>query len=221
MSARLRGLSLIELIMVFALVAVLMALSLPMLSHANAEARSVVCRQNLAEIGGTVNGHLRDYGMLPRLAELPPHEPGMSLPELVGPRLQTPNVTFCPSDETDRSQLLGTSYRWATAFNNLKASELQRALDQPILNDREAYHAGTEIRANELILQRKNGKLRFVVTAAPDDQARDAATNAMPGNPNRDKANHNAGGNGNRNSDKTNTPDDNANQNAYRRPGRD
>jgi len=226
-SARLRGVSLIELVMVFALVAVLMALSLPMLSHANAEARSVVCRQNLAEIGGAVNGHLRDYGMLPRLAELPPHEPGMSLPELIGPRLQTPNVTFCPSDETDRSQLLGTSYRWATAFNSLKASELQRALDQPILNDREAYHAGTEIGVNELILQRKNGKLRFVVTAAPDDQARDAATGTKPDNPNKGKGNNNAGGNGNGNGnnndehDKPNTPNDNANPNADRERGHD
>ncbi|MFN3167438.1 MAG: Tfp pilus assembly protein FimT/FimU [Phycisphaeraceae bacterium] len=217
MSARLRGLSLIELVMVFALVAVLMALSLPMLSHANAEARSVVCRQNLAEIGGAVNGHLRDYGMLPRLAELPPHEPGMSLPELVGPRLQTPNVTFCPSDETERSQVLGTSYRWATAFNALKATELDRALDQPILHDRETYHAGTEIGVNELMLKQHRGGLRFVVTGSPEEHAEEAATGHKPANPNKGKGNNNAGGNGKGNND--NEPNDQANPNARR--GRD
>ncbi len=167
-----------------ALIAVLMALSLPMLSHANAEARSVVCRQNLSEIGGAVTGYIRDYGRLPALAELPPHEPGMSLPELIQPRLQTPNVLFCPSDETERSQLLGTSYHWATAYNGFEVSALERAVNQPIVTDRESFHQGTELAMNELVLLQDNGKYRFAVTngdeAPPADPKTQPPLPSMP-----------------------------------------
>lgn len=199
------------------LIAVMMALSLPMLSHANAEARSVVCRQNLAEIGGAVNGYLRDYGMLPRIAELPPHEPGMSLPELVGPRLQTPNVTFCPSDETERSQLLSTSYNWATAYNGLKVNGLDRAVDQTLLDDRESFHLGADIATNELVLRRENGRYQFYVTGTTEEdeeKAEDEAQNSFDPDEWRDNnAGGNPGGNGKR---KNNTPNPNANPNAWR-----
>lgn len=169
-SCRERGLSLIEVIIVVSLITVLMAMSLPMLSHANAEARSVVCRQNLAEIGTAVTGYMRDYGRLPKLVELPPHQPGTSLPELISQRLQTPSIAYCPSDETDRSQLLGTSYHWATAYNGMELTSLERALDQPLLNDRENFHQGTNLASNELVLKRFEGQYQFTVTGSEEDE---------------------------------------------------
>lgn len=160
-----RGLSLVEICIVMALIAVLMALSLPMLSNANAEARATVCRQNLADIGNAISGYTRDYGALPSIAELPPHHPGLSLPELVAPRLQTPNILFCPSDETERSQLLGTSYRWSPAFNGMAYADLHKAIDKPVLTDRDAFHTGSELAANELLLKRAENSFQFVVTS--------------------------------------------------------
>src|SRR5690606_24939145 len=135
--------------------------------------------------------YLRDYGKLPHLAELPPHEPGMSLPELIGPRLRTPNVVFCPSDETDRSQVLGTSYRWATAFNGLEFAGLDRALDQPLLQDREAFHLGTDRASNELLLRKEKGMFQFIVTGSTEEQVQDASPGKNNAKPNKGKGNNN------------------------------
>lgn len=162
-----------------ALIAVLMALSLPMLSVANAEARSVVCRQNLADMGSAITGYIHDNDQLPSLSELPPHYEGMSLPELVSPRLHTPDVVFCPSDETDRSQVLGTSYRWVAAYNALQLNNLDRAVDMPVLLDRDTFHQGVELPVNELVLRRnERGSYNFAVIGITE-QEREATDKAI------------------------------------------
>lgn len=216
-ACRLRGLSLIEVLLVMVLITVLMALSLPMFSHANAEARAVICRQNLAEIGTAVTGHIRDYGRLPAIAELPAHEPGLSLPELVQSRLQSSDALFCPSDETDRSQILGTSYHWRSAFNGFTIADFERALDQTLVSDRESFHAGTDLPSNELILRRSGGKFQFAVTGSDDDPAPTAqppaATPPKTGNnPNNGNGNGNGNSNGNSNGN-------NKNKNSNKGPG--
>ena len=149
-----KGLSLIEVLIVVTLIATMMALSLPMLSSANAEARSEVCRQNLIDIGGAIVSYTQDTSHLPAINEFPPHHEGLSLPKLVSRRLQTPNVIFCPSDETDRSQLLGTSYRWTNTFNEREPDDLEQSLGQPLLSDREAFHYASAMPVNEIILSR-------------------------------------------------------------------
>ena len=210
--------------MVLAMIAALMAISLPMLNHANAQARSAVCQQNLVEIGNSVSVYVLDHGQLPQLFELPPHEPGMSLPELVGQRLQSDNVTFCPSDETERSHVLGTSYHWSTSYNSMPLSSLNRAVDQTLVSDREAFHQGAETQINELVLRQKDGQFRFIVTGSPED----AVNNNKPTKkqdkeqPNKGKGNNNAGGKG-KGEDKDNSksppdkaPNSKANPKAFR-----
>ena len=171
MSAAQRGLNLIEVAIVVALIAVLMAVSLPMLSRANGEARAAVCRQNLADIGIAITAHIHDHGKLPELAELPPHQPGMSLPELVTPRLKTPNVLFCPSDETDKSQSLGTSYRWTEAHNGIEAAHFEQLVDQPVLADREAFHQGIVLGINQLVLKRNQDRVQFVILGGAEHES--------------------------------------------------
>lgn len=158
-----RGLSLIEVLIVVTLIAVMMALSLPMLSTANAEARSAVCRQNLADMALAVSSYTNDLGHLPSLHALPPEYQGQSLPEWIAHRVSTPYAVFCPSDETEASQTLGTSYRWNSAYNGLKLSELSKTLHQPLLSDRDAYHIGSATAMNEVVLSRDESGYLFTV----------------------------------------------------------
>ncbi|MGB0767021.1 MAG: pilus assembly FimT family protein [Phycisphaeraceae bacterium] len=162
-----KGLSLVELVIVFALIAVMMALSLPMLTTANAEARSAVCRQNLADMGGAIASHVQDTGTLPTLYGLAPNQNGMSLPEFIKPRLQMPNVVYCPSDETEESHLLGTSYRWTQALNGVQLSQLQPAALQPLLTDRESFHQDAGLLANELVLDRDDQGFLLTLNDTP------------------------------------------------------
>ena len=149
---------------VVALIGVLMAFSLPMLTQANEQARSTVCRQNLADIGEAVSAYATDQQHMPTVVQMPPHHEGLSLPELLHSRLHTPNALMCPSDETEDSQLLGTSYRWSPGFNGIAVAELERMRGRPLLSDREAYHASAELPSNELVIQRHGNRYQFVVT---------------------------------------------------------
>lgn len=163
MSHARRGLSLIELLIVVTLIATMMALSLPMLSSANAKARSELCRKNMAEIGQTVASFTQDMGCLPTLHGLDPAQAGLSLPEFVEPRLQSQYALFCPSDETEASVILGTSYQWASAFNGLRVGEFENVLGRPLLADRESFHTGPDLPINEMVLVEDDAGYRLTL----------------------------------------------------------
>lgn len=168
MSFARRGLSLVEMLIVVTLIATMMALSLPMLSNANAKARAELCRQNMYEIGQTVSSFTQDMGCLPTLHGLEPPQAGLSLPEFVEPRLNSHYVVFCPSDETDQSIVLGTSYRWNSTFNGKRPGEFDSLLGMPMLADREAFHAGPDLPTNELALVEDDAGYRL--SQIGDDQ---------------------------------------------------
>ncbi|MFK7789025.1 MAG: type II secretion system protein [Phycisphaeraceae bacterium] len=172
-----RGLSLIEITIVLTLISVMMALSLPMLSVANAKARSELCQQNLVEIGQTIASHAQDNNQLPTLYNLAPPQAGLSLPEFVEPRLNIPKITFCPSDETEASQLMGTSYRWGMAFNGVDTGNLQSLIGQRMLADREAFHNNAAQPTNEMVIVEDEAGLRLSLIG---DNAPTNASNNQP-----------------------------------------
>lgn len=147
-----RGLSIIEVAIVITLISVMMALSLPMFSSANARARSELCQQNLVEIGQAIVSDANTTGQLPTVYNLTPNQAGQSLPELLEPLRLSPNIVFCPSDETEASQALGTSYRWGMAFNGQSLDAIQQMLGQRMLTDREAYHPTAQQTINEMVV---------------------------------------------------------------------
>lgn len=156
-----RGLSLLEIVIVLTLIAVMMALSLPMLNVANATARSELCQQNLIEIGQIIAGHTQDHGRLPTLHNLAPTQGGLSLPQFIEPRSNIPRVTFCPGDETDISQVMGTSYRWSMAFNDQDPSAIPTLLGQRMLADREAFHHNSVLPLNEMVIAEDEAGFRL------------------------------------------------------------
>ncbi|MBX2850568.1 MAG: type II secretion system GspH family protein [Phycisphaeraceae bacterium] len=170
-----RGLSLIEVVIVLALISVMMALSLPMLSNANARARAELCQQNLVEMGQSIATYAQETDALPTLHTIKPTQGGLSLPEFIEPRLHTPQVVFCPSDETEISQSLGTSYQWSGVFNGLPVDQLDSLVGQRMLGDRENFHVGPGTLMNELALEQSAAGLRMVPVGT--DHSEKATTN--------------------------------------------
>lgn len=172
MSSIHRGLSLIEVIIVITLISAMMILSLPMLSSANARARSEFCQQNLVEISQTIASVTMEHGQLPTLYTLQPTLDGLSLPEFIEPRAHTPQVVFCPSDESERSHILGTSYQCSSSFNGLRPGELGTMLGQRMLADRDVYHASSEQPINEMsVTESDTGYHLSLITLDPQNNA--------------------------------------------------
>ena len=65
-----RGFTLIELLVVISIIALLMAIMMPVLRKAREQGKDVVCRNNLRQIGMAANFYAEQYGLLiPRSAE--------------------------------------------------------------------------------------------------------------------------------------------------------
>jgi prepilin-type N-terminal cleavage/methylation domain-containing protein/prepilin-type processing-associated H-X9-DG protein len=121
-AAQRRGFSLVELLVVVAIVAMLLAILMPSLSRARAQSRLSVCLSNLHEIGLGIQAYAYQYnGAIPRgIAEPMPYFPtqgwdewatnqvriGMlgaeqGLGPLLARDITQPRVLFCPADDTN------------------------------------------------------------------------------------------------------------------------
>lgn len=63
--AALRGLTLLEVLVVISIIALLLSILLPTLSRAKEEARTIYCMSNMREIGGAVCSYMPEYDNLP------------------------------------------------------------------------------------------------------------------------------------------------------------
>ena len=118
-----RAFTIVEMLVVIAIIGALMALIVPAVASVRAEARSTECLSNLRQIfsGIEIARQQRD-GLLPYAAPLPVPAGQTALipalPETIKGILQ-PNssVWMCPADQTIDSELIGTSYAYvAGAF---------------------------------------------------------------------------------------------------------
>jgi len=152
-SPRRAGFTLVELIMVIAVIGILAALLLPVLATARRKARQAQCRSNLHQIGIAVLAYTADYAEhLPVAGRLGP-EPMFgwpSLPVVLGPSLAKSGVFHCPEDTAPGTALypeFGTSYEWNTFLNGklieratLRVIGLE--ISGPMLGDGDAFHLG-------------------------------------------------------------------------------
>ncbi|MEM9346250.1 MAG: type II secretion system protein [Planctomycetota bacterium] len=168
MLASRRGLSLLEVLMVVTLITVMMVLSLPMISRANAKARCELCQQNLAEIGQTIASYTNDMNHMPTLTNDGPGQQGKTLSSFIEERLHSTHVLFCPSDHTESRQSLYTSYRWSPSFNGLKPGQLHDTIGRVMLADRAAYHPGPHNFSNELLLKKSEISYEFTLRSRPE-----------------------------------------------------
>jgi len=165
-----RGFTLIEMLVVLALVAFLASLLSPALGRAKGKARTIACVGNLRQLGIAVRTYAEDrQGTLPA-AELLPSQPvdaAHLLPriaDLLAPELGTTTqalsqVFRCPEDRRRRWEREGASYEWNTDLNGRRIDETRNA----------QFHVVTAIRAEsgDILQTSTNGTVAFPPTTTP------------------------------------------------------
>lgn len=104
--------TLIELMVVIAVIAILAALLLPAMSRAKETGRAVACKNNLRQLSlGAATYSLDNKGRMPFFLDWLSSRPGDLTSGQLYPYLKTPAVYMCPTDKI----ILGTGARLPTA----------------------------------------------------------------------------------------------------------
>jgi len=121
------GFTLMELLIVVGVVAILLSLILPAVSHARSEARKTMCLTNLRQIGQSFSMYLDGHGQIYPCAQDPVAAEqniwlwmGRGWRPFLEPFIQShideiePSVLWCPADHSGRYS--GTSYGYSMSF---------------------------------------------------------------------------------------------------------
>lgn len=153
-----RGYSLIELLVVLAIVAGLAAILVPSFKSAIARADSVRCLGNLRSIGGGLNAWLADNNMVMPLLAAGRKSRDEDVPVIdtvLAAYLRDPRVFACPADRS-LAAATGTSYYWNSVLSgqsavNLNFLSLATDLSKiPVIVDKEGWHVHSEDKVNHL-----------------------------------------------------------------------
>jgi prepilin-type N-terminal cleavage/methylation domain-containing protein len=149
-----RAFSLIELLIVIAIIAILAALLLPVFDRAQEEGRATACINNLHQIGIALQIYVdANHNTLPVMEDAPMDTNALStntLPTVnlvLGTDLANTNVLRCPSDFQKIFQLTGSSYSWNNLLNGENANHLVvlglnfRPDAIPVFFDKQGFHA--------------------------------------------------------------------------------
>jgi prepilin-type N-terminal cleavage/methylation domain-containing protein/prepilin-type processing-associated H-X9-DG protein len=146
--------TLIEMLVVIAIIATLAALLLPVLSRGKEAARSTACVSNLHQIGLALQIYVDNHNnrlpiMRDRSADTnsPPTNALPSVDVVLKTELGNLNVLRCPSDRNGIFEQTGSSYSWNNLLNGEDADHLKalglnfssRAI--PVFFDKEGFHA--------------------------------------------------------------------------------
>ncbi|MEM9414606.1 MAG: type II secretion system protein [Planctomycetota bacterium] len=150
---RCRGLNLVEVLVAVCLIAVLAAVSLPMLSQANSGARSAACRANLMTLGHALADYQQSHGTLPALMNR--NDRALDVPTIdTFLTLSNPqrSALHCPGDDTGTFERTGTSYVWLAPWgpSTQQLTGDNAWLNAPILSDKAPFHTDQQLPYNAL-----------------------------------------------------------------------
>ena len=146
--------TLIELLVVVAIIALLAALLLPVLSKGKEAGRATVCVSNLHQIGIALQIYVDgNHNLLPVMRDRPSDTNVISTNALPSPdvvlrsELGNTNVLRCPSDNQNVFEQSGSSYSWNSLLNGENADSLKvmgmnfdpHAI--PVFFDKQGFHA--------------------------------------------------------------------------------
>lgn len=144
--------TLLELLVVVAIIGLLAALLLPVVSRAREAGKATACVSNLRQIGLAIQLYTQDYhNRLPIMRDQPAGAPATNEPagpeRVLAPYLGNTHVLRCPSDAKDLFETTGSSYSWNSLLNNQPADRLTvlnlpfNPHQMPLMFDKEAFHA--------------------------------------------------------------------------------
>jgi prepilin-type N-terminal cleavage/methylation domain-containing protein len=142
-----RGFTLIEMIVVIAILLLLMGILIPVLSRARAEGRRVACKSNLSQLAKAIQMYVTDHqSTYPTLASRPTINNGMtSLKKLLMPYIKDDRLLRCPEDRQALFETEGASYEWNAALNGrTQDGPIEQILGPsktPMMYDYENFHA--------------------------------------------------------------------------------
>ncbi len=146
--------TLVELLVVIAVMGILAALLLPAMSKAQERGRATACLSNLRQVGLSLQGYTQDHeNKMPVLYDAPVSTNGFpvanplpTIDVVLSNYLGNARVLLCPSDRRDLFALTGSSYSWNPLINGQDAEHLQvftYELDPhniPLAFDKESFH---------------------------------------------------------------------------------
>lgn len=145
--------TLVELLVVMAVIGIIAGLAFPMLSKAMEKSKATACASNLRQIGLALEMYFPDnHWRLPscRMYPLAPaagEEALPGIPETLESYVKNPKVFICPADSKGFHKLKGSSYEWASVagINNQTVDRktyniLGFVVKPPVMYDGEKFH---------------------------------------------------------------------------------
>ncbi len=149
--------TLVELLIVLAIVGVLIGVVVPVYGRVVESGRAAKCVSNLRQIGAALGLYLGEHNLqMPTLVSgrTSVNEGGAAVDNTLDAYTQGKGVFACPSDNGEAARS-GTSYYWNVALNGQSAGGLNffqnyNQTEIPILADKAAYHPYLENKVNLL-----------------------------------------------------------------------
>lgn len=144
--------TLVELLVVLAIIALLAALLLPAVARAREKGRSAACLSNLRQIGVALQLYVQDNdNRMPVMRDRPVGAPPTNSPPspdiVLSNHLGNVRILKCPSDTKELFEQTGSSYSWNSLLNGQDAEHFQvlgiqfNPHQMPVMFDKESFHA--------------------------------------------------------------------------------
>lgn len=167
--------TLVELLIVLAILAILAGLLTPALRNARAAARTTACLNNLRQMGIALQAYLNDNSqrmpVLNNRSNRVDQRPALDTVLLPDRARQ---VFKCPADRAGVFEETGCSYYWNWSVNGQDAARLfslaggDNAAMIPLISDKEGFHPDVKDRINILYADgRASKELRFDIHLGP------------------------------------------------------